>query len=608
MLRNTILLLLLTCIFIPAAFTQQRYRDSIEGILQKGGLSPYRQTVLHCQLARAYFETDLLKALLLAGNGTEAAGADAKAWVYATRVHLLVQQKNKPAAYAALDSALLYENQAKEPLAKGMVWLRNGWLDVIDNENDRAVSKLLKALDYFKGPGGSGYGALTCHYLASIYSYGADEKRQGDYARQCLELAAQSGEPDMLNTAYYTVGQHFYDQYKLNPRHRGLLDSALEWYHRSIALSNLEKARVLVRSNTAGVALNTANIYFQHYPANYKDSVFRYLDIGERIAMETRNTEILINCYAMRSEYALQSGNTADAEQILLSAISLTGTSAVKMPLTQSRIYRALARVAEQRHDTRAELNYLKNYIAANAQAVSQEREANAQLIDARYRAAGQEQKIRLLEQETAFARRRNWLYIGLGIAVVTALALLLVSYNYRLKASLRKRELIDKEKEEAVLKIKLQEAETNQLLAEKALLRERQERLEKELLAEQLQKEEKNQLMELLADKNSANAEQVKRMLKRQQQLDEEYEGHKSDFVEVRAGFFEQLRQRSADSLTRLDMKYCAYILMGLSNKEISARLNIEPKSIRMARYRIKQKLGLGKEDHLDQFIKTLG
>ncbi|HEY0611509.1 MAG TPA: LuxR C-terminal-related transcriptional regulator, partial [Chitinophaga sp.] len=127
-------------------------------------------------------------------------------------------------------------------------------------------------------------------------------------------------------------------------------------------------------------------------------------------------------------------------------------------------------------------------------------------------------------------------------------------------------------------------------------------------LLAEQLQKEEKNQLMKLLADKDPANNDQIKRLIKRQQQLDEEYEDHKTEFVEVHATFFDQLQQRAGETLTRLDMKYCSYILMGLSNKEISVRLNIEPKSIRMARYRIKQKLGLGKDDSLDNFIRTLG
>lgn len=595
------------CIPLMTA-AQQRYIDSLESVLNHGNLSAYGKVMVRCKLARAYFETDLDKALSLTNAAADAPDADSKAWLYATRIHLLVQKKNKPAAYAALDSAVFYVNKAKDPLAKGMVWFRNGWLDIIDNENDLAVSKLLKALEFFKTAPGAPYAALTYHYLASIYSYGTDTSRQANYAKQCYALALKNGEPDVLNTAFYTMGQYFYDKYKLNAQQHNLLDSALSYYTKSIALSKYERGRVLVQSNTAAVALNTANIYFQHYPSGFRDSVYHYLDIAEQIATETRQTEILINCYGMRSEYELQNNNAMQSEQLLLIALSQADASTVKMPLTKSRIYRALARVAEHRNDTKKALAYMKSYVSNNEEAFNQEKINNAQRIDARYRAVQQEQKIVLLEQEAAFREKRNLLYISLGIAGITALILLLVSFNYRLKASMRKQELIDKEKEEVILKVKLKEAETNQLLAEQALLRERQERLEKELLAGQLQKEEKNQIMEMLADKNTANNDQIKRLIKRQQQLDEEYEGHTSDFLEVHSTFFELLQQRAGDTLTRLDMKYCSYILMGLSNKEISTRLNVEPKSIRMARYRIKQKLGLGKEDSLDSFIKTLG
>lgn len=613
MLRKILTIPLLTCLFtslfITAGLSQQRYIDSLEERLKQGDAPDYKKTILRCKLSRAYFETDLNKALSLASDSAQASDANSKAWMYATRIHLLVQQKNKPAAYASLDSAMLYESKATDPLAKGMVWYRNGWLDLVDNEEDMAASKFLKAADYFGQAKEAGYVSLTYHYLASIYSYGADEKRQSDYAEKGYTLALQNGEPDVLNTAYYTMGQHFYDQYKLHPQQRPLLDSALYYYNQSIQISDRESGRVLVRSNTAAVALNIANIYFQHFPPSFKDSVYHYLNKSEAIATATGLTEILINCYGMRSEYVLQSGNTAEAEQILLAALRQIEASPVKMPRSQSRIYRALSRVAEQRNDPKAALAYMKSYVSSNEEAVNQERTANTQRIDARYRAAQQEQKIRLLEQEAAFTERRNFLYIGLGVAIFAALAFLLISYNYRLKASIRKQELIDMEKEEATLKVKLKEAETNQLLAEQALMRERQERLEKELLAEQLQKQEKSQLMEMLTDKNATTGnEQIKRMIKRQQQLDEEYEGHKTDFVEVHSAFFDRLQQQSTDSLTRLDMKYCSYILMGLSTKEISARLGIEPKSIRMARYRIKQKLGLGKDDNLDNFIMSLG
>lgn len=598
---------------IPFLYAQKGYIDSLKTRLREGNASAYEKVVIHCKLARASFEVDLEGAFrhtdeadAIAGSMTDGSG---KAWVYATRIHLHVQKKHMQAAYAALDSALLYLHRSADSVARGMVWLRNGWLDLVENENDLAVPKLLRAAECFKSGGADEYVALTYHYLASIYGYGVDVERQQDYATQCYMHALRSGEVDALNTAYFTMGQYFYDRYKLNDGQADLLDSTLSYYARSIQLSDRRKDRVLVRSNTAAVALNTANSYFQHYPPSYSDSVYHYLAIAERISSETGLTEILVNCYAMRSEYALQAGNVQESEQLLLKALGQVETSVVEMPLAKARIYRALARVAEHRKDTEAALRYLKNYVTSNQEAFDQEREANAQRIDARYRSAQQEQKIALLEQEAAFREKRTLLYIGLGIVGFVALALLLVSYNYKLKASLRKQKLVDKEKAEAELKAKLKEAETNQLLAEQALLKERQDRLEKELLVEQLRKEEKNQLMELLAGKKSSESgvlvdDQIKRMIKQQQKLDRDYDEHKADFLEVNPAFFDRLQRCAGDSLTRLDLKYCSYILMGLSNKEISARLGIEPKSIRMARYRIKQKLGLGKDEGLDQFI----
>ena len=89
---------------------------------------------------------------------------------------------------------------------------------------------------------------------------------------------------------------------------------------------------------------------------------------------------------------------------------------------------------------------------------------------------------------------------------------------------------------------------------------------------------------------------------------MDKDFEVQKTDFVETNPAFFERLQQRANQSLTRLDLKYCSYMLMGLSNKEVSARLGIEPKSVRMSRYRIKQKLGLGKDDDLNLFLQNEG
>lgn len=63
-------------------------------------------------------------------------------------------------------------------------------------------------------------------------------------------------------------------------------------------------------------------------------------------------------------------------------------------------------------------------------------------------------------------------------------------------------------------------------------------------------------------------------------------------------------MQEKANNTLTKLDLKHCSYISIGLSTKEIASHLGVAPKSILMSRYRIKQKLGLGKDEGLDTYL----
>ena len=123
---------------------------------------------------------------------------------------------------------------------------------------------------------------------------------------------------------------------------------------------------------------------------------------------------------------------------------------------------------------------------------------------------------------------------------------------------------------------------------------------------------EEKNAILELLKEKSRkadspAVARQMGRIINQNLRMDKSID-EQQVISQSRPGFFNALQQQAENSLTRLDLKYCSYILMGLDTKEIANRLGVEPKSIRMARYRLKQKLKLAKDDDLDQFIGRVG
>ncbi|CAH0168679.1 MULTISPECIES: LuxR C-terminal-related transcriptional regulator [unclassified Pedobacter] len=613
------LLSLFICLFFffKSAEAQKIYIDSLNHLLAQEGITKELRVNVLCKLAKANFEKKLPLSFKLADQALQVSAGlkdgKSKAMTYATLVYLYVWKKDMKNAYQSLDSAMYYAKKTKDRVTLGFVWFRNGWLDLVNDENDKSITKMFKALDFFKGENAYEYESAIYHYLASFYGYGNNPSKQQKYADLCYLTAVKSQQVDLLNNAYFTIGQAFFDRFKLDTTKRNLLDSTLKVYKKSLWLSKKQEGRLLVYSNTAAVALNTANTYFQYFPASYRDSAEKYVDEAIEIATKTNLLEILLNCYGLKSEYYVRDGNYDQAEKILLTGLSKIENGVVKMPLTKSRIFQGLSNIAEKKGDKAAALNYLKEYIANYKKAFDEQKINNTVRIEAQYQSEKKEQEIAYLHQQSAYTKKLNVFYIISGLAGILALLFLLISYNYKLKASVRKQELIDQQKDAAELKAQLKEAEALQLKAEQALLKERQERLEKEVLAGNLQIEEKNELLELISDKVNSEShlsldEQIKRIVNQQKKMDKEFEEYKIDFFDTNPAFFERLQEKANPTLTRLDLKYCSYMLMGLTNKEVSIRLGIEPKSVRMSRYRIKQKLGLSKEDDLNLFLQNIG
>jgi DNA-binding CsgD family transcriptional regulator len=604
-------------IFFKSADAQEIYLDSLNSLLSREGISKEVRIQLLCKLAKANFEKNLPLSFQQANQALQTSeglkDGKSRAIIYATLVHLYVWKKDLKHAYESLDSAMYYAKRTNDPVTLGFVWFRSGWLDLINDENDKSIAKLLKALDFFKGQNAYEYESTIYHYLASFYGYGNNPAKQKKYADLCYSTAVKSKQVDLLNNAYFTIGQTYFDRFKLDTIKRNLLDSALLIYKKALLLSKKQEGRMLIRSNTAAIALNTANTYFQYFPNTYRDSAEKYVDIAIEIATKTNLQEVLLNCYGLKSEYALRDGNYDEAKKILLTGLSKIADGVVKMPLTQARVFQGLANIAEKKGDKGAALNYLKQYLSYYKKAFDEEKVNSIIRVEAQYQSEKKEQEIAYLHQQTAFTKKLNIFYIISGLTGIAALLFLLISYNYKLKASVRKQELIDQQKGAAELRAQLKEAEAIQLQTEQALLKERQERLQKELLAGTLQIEEKNELLGLLSGKVNPEShlsldEQIKRIVNQQKKMDKEFEEYKTDFFDSNTAFFERLQQKADHTLTRLDLKYCSYMLMGLTNKEVSIRLGIEPKSVRMSRYRLKQKLGLGKDDDLNLFLQNMG
>lgn len=137
-------------------------------------------------------------------------------------------------------------------------------------------------------------------------------------------------------------------------------------------------------------------------------------------------------------------------------------------------------------------------------------------------------------------------------------------------------------------------------------------ENLQKEALVQALRLERKNTLLDLLREKlkrfeDLENARSLERMIKDEMRLDEAVRQSVREFQHINPDLFLQLKEISNNKLSALELKYCAYIYLNLTTKEIAATFHIEPSSVRVTKYRIKQKLFLSREDDLESFVQRL-
>ena len=72
---------------------------------------------------------------------------------------------------------------------------------------------------------------------------------------------------------------------------------------------------------------------------------------------------------------------------------------------------------------------------------------------------------------------------------------------------------------------------------------------------------------------------------------------------MELDDQLFVDLKQKYP-KLTREDLRLCAYVILGLSSKEISSLLSIEAASVDRRRYRLRKKLGVSKGIKLAEFL----
>jgi len=83
----------------------------------------------------------------------------------------------------------------------------------------------------------------------------------------------------------------------------------------------------------------------------------------------------------------------------------------------------------------------------------------------------------------------------------------------------------------------------------------------------------------------------------------DKDWEDFKRRFEEVHQDFFRILKV-ICPKLSSNELKLCTLLKLNMNLKEAASIMGISPESVKTARYRLRKKLNLSREDNLIDFI----
>jgi len=524
--------------------------------------------------------------------------------VYANTKQFALLKKNA-------DSALLIARKAHNPIAMAYGNYAQALLyNALDNAE--SVTKYAQA-------GLKELGQLPDHYIAAkiyylLYALNTRWNNIGNvnrYAGIATENALQSGDYNLLSNCYIALSIASDYNYGVS-QNIAQRDSILYYLKKVEDLYQQHPANI-AQKTYAIACVNSADYYMKYFPETddkARANAIRYASMAQAVLKDAHaGQEIIASSLGILAEYAKRGKNYLVAESYLLEAYGIMNAQETPYYYTLVNVASSLASLYEQTGNYPGALKFQKKVTEFKGKQFDQQQALNAQKLEIQYETEKKNNELKMLKQQEQYHRMQKYLYIGIAVVSLVSLGFMFLSYYFKLRYSLQREKQLHLEKQDAELQMKLEKEEQSRLKAEQQLLEAQQQQLQKEAMANLLQLEHKKdmlfQIKEKLSDNNLLN---INKIWNEELLLDNDFEDAKLQIQQVHPDFFYLLNERTQQKLTPLDLKHCAYIHLKMDTKKIAQILHIEAKSVRMSRYRIKQKLGLAKEEDLNLFLQNLG
>ena len=591
---------------------EEEIEKSIREILQNPELSvdekvqQASQLVLTIHNINPYYPNSLELAKEIASYVPKTSDEKSGVYAYITRIWVEV---DVDVALQMKDSCLWFIERCDDAEVKAYGYLALGKLKYKSVEGLNYLFKAIEAIENLElwEDKRDIYQSISAYYIAV-----GDVKNAIKYAEKEYEAALKTNEAFIICEALNDLGVVY-----SHSEYEDMQNKAIELYEKAIRLfmENKEQGNPDFEDS---FVYSTLLIHSSDYYIKKDNYAKAEANVNEALiyALETDHIHTLVECYARLSDIAEKQNELSKAEMYLLKIVELESRDeyiALDIYYSTYQTQLSLAGVYYKMGDYKKSAQHYKDGMSEYMKVHNSDLAVNAVELEAAYEAERKAQELKFLHEQVDAEKKRNYLLIALVGALLVGSFLVFRLFRSRITVAKQKQLILLKENSLLQTENEKSELEARLHAEEAKVLKLESERMQKEVVASGLLVEHKNNVMQQLKELFIQNPAlrsyrmQLESILLQESRVDSSFDDYKTGLQDFNPQFYKQLQQKANDKLTPLDLKYCACIYMKMSSKEMADVFNVEPRTIRVNKYRLKQKLNLSKDDDLSLYIQGL-
>ncbi|MGF1637414.1 MAG: tetratricopeptide repeat protein [Cyclobacteriaceae bacterium] len=420
--------------------------------------------------------------------------------------------------------------------------------------------------------------AKNANLLGLNYYYLRNPKYTINYHLQALKIFTELTDSVELAKTYGYLGHYFEKNHQY--------DSAFFYQQKALSLyENMRdhdpKDRILILENIGSI-YEDLEIY---------DSASLYFNYALQQAVLHGQENVKMSILNNLGDVLYKTGKFKEAFPYMEEGLSLAKKFDDSYQLLSH--YKDLSKLYYRLNNHKIAYDYLDSSVLFYKKIYSEDGLRQVSRLQTFYEAERKDREIGILSRDQRISQLRLFLSLGGIVTILLVAGGLFYHQRFRMRENKRIYEARGEMMEEQLeSKSRSLAAHTLQLIQKNSLLEEIHG--EVKAIYQQENKSFKKQLKEL------------HKKIENNLSHERDWDNFKMIFEEVHTSFFDNLRKVNPD-LSKSELKLAVLIKLQLSSNDIATMLSISQDSLRIARYRLRKKIGLRKEQKLSAFIQSL-